>query len=369
MTKPNGFGQTDIRSVTRSIALLCAALLTGCANGRTYQAEKLPVQLEAPVQQNSKTIDLTHLVTSSQSSERISTGDVLDISIAARLSIEETIKVAARVDERGVAAIPDLGDVPVAGLELAEAEAVIAETCRERGQFKMPHVTVTMKQRKVNYITVMGAVKKPGVYPLPHEHCDLLSALMAAQGLADDAGTFAEVRQPALNSGALALASAEGGALGGHSLAALKPTVESMRIDLAEVSATNGGRWLADRSVVMVEKRDPQPIQVLGLVRKQGQIEFPIGKNIHLLDAIAMSGGMASGVANKILVIRQLPGQPEPAVIEVKYNTAKRSSRSNLRLAPGDVVSVEYTPATVAWDAIKNFVNIGVGATARVPGL
>ena len=47
----------------------------------------------------------------------------------------------------------------------------------------------------------------------------------------------------------------------------------------------------------------------------------------------------ASMAANKVHVIRTIPGQDEPVVIEVSLHEAKRQGRGNLRLSPGDVVS------------------------------
>ena len=54
-------------------------------------------------------------------------------------------------------------------------------------------------------------------------------------------------------------------------------------------------------------------------------------------------------------------------MIELSLSAAKHSGHENLRLAPGDVVSVEQTPATVALDAIKDLIHFGVGATVPIP--
>ena len=43
--------------------------------------------------------------------------------------------------------------------------------------------------------------------------------------------------------------------------------------------------------MVMVEKRDPLPVHVIGLVAKPGQITLPANQDLHLLDAIALAGG------------------------------------------------------------------------------
>ena len=54
-----------------------------------------------------------------------------------------------------------------------------------------------MDAKRVDRVTVVGAVKKPGVYEIPRGSSDLLAAIVTAGGLADDAGTEVEIRSPA----------------------------------------------------------------------------------------------------------------------------------------------------------------------------
>ncbi len=92
---------------------------------------------------------------------------------------------------------------------------------------------------------------------------------------------------------------------------------------------------------------------------------MPPNKNLHVLDAIAMAGGIDSSVADKIYVIRRQAADMDAAMIQVSLQDAKRDGTENLRLASGDIVSVEQTLPTVAVDAIKSVIRIGVAA--RVP--
>jgi polysaccharide export outer membrane protein len=86
---------------------------------------------------------------------------------------------------------------------------------------------------------------------------------------------------------------------------------------------------------------------------------------MHLLDALSLAGGTSNQLADKIFVIRQVAGSKNPAVIQVSYREAKRSADSNLRLGPGDVVSVEQTPATVLMDVV-NIVRFGVTGSTQL---
>jgi hypothetical protein len=90
------------------------------------------------------------------------------------------------------------------------------------------------------------------------------------------------------------------------------------------------------------------------LVRAPNQYEFPIGKDLRLLDAISLAGGMSNQMADKIFIVRQVEGQTEPMLIQSSWSRAKRSSEANLRLGPGDVISVEQTPGTVFMDCARH---------------
>jgi hypothetical protein len=64
-------------------------------------------------------------------------------------------------------------------------------------------------------------------------------------------------------------------------------------------------------------------------------------------------------VADKVFVIRRLPNMPEPAVIQVSIADAKRDGNENLRLASGDLVSVERTMSTVMVDTVMTVFRVG----------
>ena len=113
----------------------------------------------------------------------------------------------------------------------------------------------------------------------------------------------------------------------------------------------------------MVEKRDPAPIQVVGLVRDPGEYEFPIGKPLTVLGAIALADGVSNQLADKIYVIRPVANSGNPAVINVSIRRAKKSAKSNIILGPGDVVSVEQTPGTVFMEALQ-LIRFGVSGSA-----
>jgi polysaccharide export outer membrane protein len=145
-------------------------------------------------------------------------------------------------------------------------------------------------------------------------------------------------------------------------MAMSSPLPQTMRIDLAQAEPMRSPNYgLGDRDVVMVLPDDKRLIHVTGLVQKPDQLELPRNKDVTLLDAIALAGGVKSPLADKVYVIRQLPDMPQPAVIQVSLAKAKHDGNENLRLAPGDLVSVEQTIATTLFDTATSLFRVTAG--------
>jgi polysaccharide export outer membrane protein len=101
----------------------------------------------------------------------------------------------------------------------------------------------------------------------------------------------------------------------------------------------------------------------MGLVNEPKQIEILPGEDIRVLDALAMAKGRKFELADKVHVTRQVPGKPEPVVIEVSVREAKKNGRANLILGAGDIVSVEETPLTFVVGAIQQVLRFGVSGS------
>lgn len=356
-----------------SLSLLLAGLvvaLSGCSRGM-YDAKSLPAELVAQPIDNLKEVNLSRLGGYTASNELIDRGDVLEITIVTDYSTLPPYTVPVRVAADGTANVPLVGSVRLAGLEMEEAERLITATAIQNAVYRNPHVTVTMKRQRMNYITVIGAVKEPGTYPLPRGSSYLLAAIVSAGGLGDDAGPDVEVRRSDILRGDPQAPPppqvAEGN---GAQLAAYHRSEDGVpwiRVNLVSAAREgNGGHYLNDGDVVMVAPRSRKPIQVLGLVSKPGAYDMPFNEDVYLLDALAMAGGRSMELADKVLVIRQVPDQAEPARIQVSIREAKYNGTANIRLAEGDIVTVEQTPITFTWDALQRFFRFSVGSSVAL---
>lgn len=378
-----------------AFGIVCSLLgfvISGCAtSGQHYTHLTMPAQLAAGKRDNVQTLDLTRLARATSNSDVIDRGDVIEVAISAGLDEKDTVTLPVRVNEDGFAMLPEIGPVQLAGQEMEAAEATIVAACIEKELYRRPNVTVTMKRQRMNRVMVVGAVKKPDVYELPRGRSDLLAAIVAAGGLEEDAGTNVEIRNPRRATGhrpsPIAADLRPGVDTVGHTNSLLPATagidgagtdvipvvdadgkMESIQVDL--VSATKTGRsayLIEDGGVVSIEKRDPEPLHVIGLVRKPDRYDFPIAEDLRVTDAVALAGGTSLALADKVFVVRRVPQSNDTAVIQVSLRQAKRNAQANLRLEPGDVVSVENTPATVLYEAF-NIIRFNVSAGLPLAG-
>jgi polysaccharide export outer membrane protein len=330
----------------------------------------------APAVENVQQVDLSQLSAPASNSQAIDRGDVLSVTVATDYSRLPATSTPVRVGEDGFAEIPQIGRVSLAGLELEEAEAVITTAGVNRQVFRNPHVTVTMRRQRKNRITVIGAVEKASVVELPRKSSTLLAALVAAGGLAEDAGATVDIRRTGrpdglrIPTGEEAPQVADNGAQLASYEAAQADAANGTRIiqvNLTETTPSNpSSNHLQDGDVVMVSRRTPKPIHVIGLVRKPDKYELPSNQEVRVLDALAMAGDRTMQAADKVIVIRQLENQHKPIRIEVSVREAKANGAANLRLAPGDIVSVEETPVTMVFSTLQQVVRIAVGGSVAV---
>lgn len=119
----------------------------------------------------------------------ISPDDVLDVAV---FDVAEMSR-SYRVSPGGLITVPLLQHpIAAAGLTTDQLARTIAERLRADGLVNDPHVTVEVKESRLNSVTVAGAVKKPQIYPI-FGSTTLLDVLAQAEGLADDASGVAVV--------------------------------------------------------------------------------------------------------------------------------------------------------------------------------
>lgn len=365
-----------------SLLLLCYA---GCQTS-SFRAASLPQEFRVTRQKENEKVDLAHVTSRGIGKAIISPSDLLEVTLTTGRDDETVAPTLTRVADDGTIDVPIVGPVPVAGLEAYDASQNITSLAIERGMYRRPIVTVEIKSKAVNRITIMGAVDEPGIHEIPRGSCDLVSALAASGGLTDEASSVVEIiRQPNFQYLSKQSATSEAkqsespstielasyqqlGHPGAQPAAAGWKAGQTIQLDLTNKRPTGPIDFkLRDRDIIRVLPRKEEMIYVAGLVEEPGQFNLPPTQDVHLLDAIALAGGKSSPVADKIFVIRRLENQPEPIVIQASLSNAKKNGLENLRLQAGDTVSVERTPSTVVVDTIGKFFRLSIGvATSTI---
>jgi polysaccharide export outer membrane protein len=316
--------------------------------------------------------------------------DLLEVSVFTGRDDEKTRPLAVRVGKDGSVGVSPIGNVHVGGLDPVDAADLIATAAIERGIYVQPNVTVEFKKKAVNHITVLGAVQKPGLIEVPRNSSDVVSAIAMAGGVTEEAGSdveiirqnipvesnytrFAEQDVPSTKNSessielaAYSTLSSTPNTSGSQSSSHPQGKPVTQRINLAHVTTHSSHQdyQLGDRDVVMVQPRPKRTIHVAGLVKKPGQFELSQTEDIRLLDAIAMAGGSASIVADKVLIVRPIAGR-QPIVIQASMQRAKHDGQENLVLTEGDMVSIEQTPATAALDSLSRVIRLTVGVSGN----
>lgn len=112
---------------------------------------------------------------------RIGPLDVLDISV---FSVPELSK-SVQVSEAGSIGYPLVGEVEASGKTAREIEATLTKSLGAK-YLQRPQVTVFIKEYNSQRVTIDGAVRKPGVFPVQGS-MSLLQAIAFAQGVTEAA--------------------------------------------------------------------------------------------------------------------------------------------------------------------------------------
>jgi len=342
---------------------------SGCAH-QYYQATNMPAEFVAPPTTNVSTDLISRLADDTAGSDVIGPGDLLSVTVDSGYGEGPATPTPVWVAEDGTTRVPLIGPVRVAGLTPRDAGPLIAAAAVERGIYGDRYlcVTVEMKEQRTNHVRIIGAVRSPGVKQLPRGSSDLLSALVAAGNLSEKASPEIQIirchgGRNSVSPGPRRVADGPQAELTSYGVANSQGprSISVNLVSMADQPAED--YYLEDGDVVVVRERDPRSIHVIGLVKEPGEYDLPLDRDLHLLNALALAGDRTSQLADKVWVIRRVPGQEEPVRIQASVREAKRDASANVRLASGDVVSVEETPATFVLDLLRNFIRFGLSSS------
>lgn len=285
-----------MRRFARSLLLFCCAAAYAAAQQAPPPIEHTPEPL-APA--------------------RLAPGDLVDVTVF------QTPELAtiARLDDRGALRMPIVGAVPLVGDTVEEAEGAIASRLRSSGYLLAPQVQLLVRQYAGVPVTVLGAVRSPGVYYARQDR-GLLSVLAQAGGFAPEAGEAVLVTH-----------AAEAGA-----------APKRVSISLPALARGQADPDLTLRAGDVVRVLPAAEIYVGGQVRLPGRFTLPAG-GLTLLEALSLAGGIKSGAGqSRTWIVHVGPnGRRVPDYVNLGRIRTGRAPDPALR--PYDFV---YVPANLA---------------------
>ena len=138
---------------------------------------------------------------------RIRSGDLLELQMPATVHIvtdelaesgriEQNQRFLSRVAANGGVTLPIVGTVEIAGKSLLEAEAALQNAYFPKYLLSPPVIVTRIIEHQKQYVSITGAVGKPGTYHLRGDQMNLLSLLMEAGGISEKGATVIRISNP-----------------------------------------------------------------------------------------------------------------------------------------------------------------------------
>jgi polysaccharide export outer membrane protein len=245
---------------------------------------------------------------------RVGAGDVLSIVVFGH----DDLALTPTIQPSGLIVIPLLREVPVAGLTVPEIQRKLTNLL-EKDYLVDPQVNVEVREYQSQYVIVLGEVNDPGRKPLRGQ-TRLIDALVEAGGFKPNAsadvtitrtdGTFEE---------------------GDKTL--------HVRLSGSEMTPQ-------DEVNLSIPLRNGDVISALGQSRVtvQGEVNRPgrylMDGDLTITGAIAIAGGRTRFGSDNVEVRRFDPSGELTEPLSLDLNDIRKGKEPDLKLLPGDVVTV-----------------------------
>lgn len=225
---------------------------------------------------------------------------------------EPDLSGAVRILKTGHASFPLIGSLEISGLSVSAAAAKIRDLYA-KDYLVDPKLTLTVQEYATDYISVIGAVRNAGQMPLPVSgHIDLAAAMATAGGLAETADA--------------------------NSIMLVRASGATSTFSMSSITNGPNGRIkleAGDRIIVNQSAYVGKSLTILGQVRRQGPLPFPVNGRLDLVTAIAYAGGLTE-LANPKKITLNRKGR----IIILDYKEISQRGDKPFLLLPDDIVNV-----------------------------
>jgi polysaccharide export outer membrane protein len=212
--------------------------------------------------------------------------DVLRITVYDHPDLSHEVTIATD----GAFTYPLVGKFQAAGLTVQELEQRLTQRLAD-GYLVNPQLTVTVLQYRSYHVYVIGAVQKPGVYPL-HSGLTLLELISQAGGITTEAGWYALLVHATESTNGSADTPQTG-----------QPPPLAVHIDLDKLFAGQLPQPLR------IASGDTIYVPLRGYVFVSGEVERPgryrLERDMTVHKAITLAGGFSRFAAEKRLRVKR----------------------------------------------------------------
>lgn len=353
------------RAIEPILAAHVILTLVFCLSGATALAQataggspaSAPLQTPAEINRRLQQMDDNQNESTSgrQSGDsRIGPGDLLNISVFEAPEMNATVRVSAS----GEISLQLLGAVHAAGSTPQELESVLQNLLRGK-YMKDPHVGVFVQDLQSHPVSVVGAVRTPGVYQIRGTK-SLIEVLSMAQGLADDAGDTVLVMRDAEYAAPRASGGPDSTRAGDHDgtheifanysgSAPAQPQRSGQveEINLKKLLESPDSQWnvpLHPGDIVKVPRAGI--VYVVGEVQKPGGFVLQNNEHLSVLQALALAQGPThTSAIGRSRLIRTDPATGKRTEIPMNLGKVLSGQAPDTILQPKDIVFVPNSAA------------------------
>jgi len=267
------------------------------------------------------------------------------------LGMEDISEKPFRVDSAGNIDLPLIGMVHAAGMTTDDLKATLV--VRLRKYVNEPVLSVRITTFKSQPISIIGAVKDPGVHYLEGQKT-FIEVLAMAGGVRPDAGNTVKITRD-IEWGRIPLPATVEDSTGRFNIGevSLKAVMEARNPDENIIIKPN--------DVISVPRAEL--IYVLGEVTKPGGFVLNERETFSVLQALSMAGGVTPMAATQhARILRASSGGEERTEISVNLKRILAGGDEDVSLRPDDILFVPHSAArTVGVRAIEAAIGIGTG--------
>ncbi|SRR5258708_6288687 len=285
---------------------------------------------------------------------RLGAGDVIQIHA---VDAEDISDKPIRIGTDGYVNLPIVGRVKVSEHTVEEVQTDLAN--RLKRLIVNPDVTVSVVETHGRPISVVGAVRNPGVFELQGKKT-LLEAMSLAGGPRDDAGYMARItRQKEF--GPIPLPNASADPSGEFIVAQLNLQ------KIMEARDPAGNILMMANDVISVSKADM--VYVIGDVLKAGGIALGDQKTVTVLQAISIASGLGkTAKSTEAKILRLIPGSTSRTEVPVNLKTILAGKTTDIPMQPEDIL---FVPTSLKKDVgLRTLEALGGGSMtviSRIP--